>query len=151
LVGSIQVDGTMNRSRQILFLRVSFWVGAVLDALVAIQLLLPDLWASFNGLTTYIPSQVLNFGLVIASSLMWGWTFLLVWADRKPMERKGILLITTFPVVFGLAANNVYAVAVGLTALESILHTLAIQCAIAVLFLFSYFNARKTVNNRLTQ
>jgi hypothetical protein len=135
----------MNKSRQILLLRVSFWVGAVIDGLVAVQLLLPDFWASFSGLTIYTPSAALNFGLVIASALMWGWTLLLVWADRKPLERKGILLLTVFPVVFCLAANNVYAAAVGLIPLQSVLPTLAIQCALTALFLFSYLNAHKAV------
>jgi hypothetical protein len=89
--------------------------------------------------------MTLNFGLIIASSLMWGWTLLLVWADQKPMERKGILLLTTFPVIFGLAANNVYAAASGLILLESILPSLIIQCTLSALFLFSYFNAKKTI------
>jgi hypothetical protein len=104
---------------------------------------LPDFWASFNGLTTYTSSAELNFGLVIASALMWGWTVLLIWADRKPLERKGVLLLTVFPVVFGLVANNVYAATSGLIAVQSVLHSLVIQCILSVLFLFSYFNARK--------
>jgi hypothetical protein len=133
----------MNKPRQILFLRVSFWIGAVIDGFVALQLLLPDFWASCTGLNSYVPSAPLNFGLVIASALMWGWTLLLVWADRKPIERKGILLLTVFPVIFGLAANNVYAAASGLIPLQSALLPLAIQSALVALFLFSYFNAKK--------
>jgi hypothetical protein len=73
---------------------------------------------------------------------MLGWTGLLIWADRKPLQRKGILLLTAFPVVFGMAANNVYAAASGLTTLQSVLPFLAMQCVLSVLFVFSYFNAR---------
>jgi hypothetical protein len=132
----------VNKHRKILFLRVSFWVGAVIDGLVAIQLLLPEFWASFNGLTTFKPNESLNFSLGIASALMWGWTALLIWADRKPLERKAILLLTTFPVIFGMALNNAYAATVGLVTLQSILPTLALQCILAALFTFSYLNAR---------
>ncbi len=39
----------------------------------------------------------------MAGSLMTGWTFLLVWAVRKPVERRGVILLTAFPVVFGLS------------------------------------------------
>ncbi len=133
----------MNRRQRILLLRVSFWLGAVIDGVVAIQLLLPDFWAYFNGLTGYIPNATLNFALVIASALMWAWTGLLVWADRKPLERKGILLLTVFPVIFGLAANNVYAAATELIPFQSVMPSLVIQCVLTALFLFSYFNARK--------
>ncbi len=133
----------MNKQHKILLLRISFWVGAIIDGFVAIQLLIPSFWASFSGLTSYTPSATLSFGLIIASSLMWGWTGLLIWADRKPLERKGILLLTTFPVVFGLAANNIYATASGLIMLQSVLVPLAIQCILTALFLYSYINARK--------
>jgi hypothetical protein len=100
-------------------LRLSYWIGAIIDGLVAIQLLIPSFWASFDGLTTYTPNTTLNFALGIASALMFGWTFLLIWADRKPLERKGILLLTTFPVIFGTALNNILAVNSGLRPLQS--------------------------------
>jgi hypothetical protein len=132
----------MNRHRQILLLRLSYWVGAVIDGFVAVQLLLPDFWVNFNGLTT-APTATLNYALGVASALMWGWTALLIWADRKPLERKGILLLTTFPVVFGLAANNVYIAISGVVTVQSVLPSLAIQCILTALFLFSYVNARK--------
>jgi hypothetical protein len=130
-------------NHKILLLRISFWIGAIIDALAAIQLLIPSFWASSYGLTIDTPSGALNLALVTAATLMLGWTGLLIWADRKPLERKGILLLTVFPVVFGLAANNVYAAATGLTPLLSVIPLLAMQCIISCFFLFSYFNARK--------
>jgi len=38
----------------------------------------------------------------IGGSLMAGWTLLLLWAVRKPIERRAVILLTAFPVVFGL-------------------------------------------------
>ncbi len=133
----------MNKQQKILLLRISFWAGAIIDAFVAIQLLLPDFWASFSGLTAFTPNATVNYALGIASALMFGWTALLIWADRKPLERKGVLMLTAFPVVFGLALNNVLGTASGLIAFQSILPSLVIQCILAALFAFSYFNARK--------
>lgn len=132
----------MNRQHKTLLLRISFWIGAIIDALAAIQLLIPSLWASSYGLTIDTTNATLNLALVTAAALMLGWTGLLIWADRKPMERKGILLLTAFPVVFGMAANNAYAAASGLTTIQSVLPFLAMQCVLSVLFVFSYFNAR---------
>jgi hypothetical protein len=136
----------MRQQNQIRLLRVSFWAGVIVDLLAAIQLFLPQLWASMGGFATYAPNSTLNFALVVAGSLMFGWTLLLVWADRKPLERKTILLLTVFPVVAGLAANNVWAVWVGLRPLASTAPELTLQTAVAVLFIFSYLNARKTAS-----
>lgn len=33
---------------------------------------------------------------------MTGWTFLLIWAVKKPIERRGVIFLTAFPVVFGM-------------------------------------------------
>jgi hypothetical protein len=133
----------MKKQNQIRLLRTSFWIGAIIDAVAAIQLFIPSFWASFNGFAAYTPDATLNFGLIIGGSLMFGWTLLLVWADRKPLERKGILLLTVFPVIFGLAANNVLAFASGLRPLMSVVPNLALQTFLAILFTFSYLNARK--------
>ena len=38
----------------------------------------------------------------IGGTLMTGWTLLLLWAVREPIERRFVILLTAFPVVFGL-------------------------------------------------
>ena len=133
-----------NRRNQVFMLRLSFWIGAAIDAFVAVQLLLPGFWASFDHLSTYTPNTTLNFALAIAGSLMFGWTALLIWADRKPLERKSVLLLTVFPVIFGLMLNNLLAVESGLRPFQSTLPELILQAGLAVLFIFSYLNARRT-------
>jgi hypothetical protein len=40
--------------------------------------------------------------MAVGGILMTGWTFLLIWAIRKPIERRFVILLTAFPVVFGL-------------------------------------------------
>jgi hypothetical protein len=75
---------------------------------------------------------------------MFGWTLLLIWADRKPVERKGVLLLTTFPVIFGLVLNNLSAIASGLRPPQSAAPELVLQTGLAALFIFSYLNARRT-------
>ena len=60
---------------------------------------------------------------------------------QNPLKRKGVLLITVFPVVFGLALNNALSVTSGLRPLESTIPELALQTAVATLLIFSYVNA----------
>lgn len=51
---------------------------------------------------------------------MFGWTALLIWAYQRPMERKGILVPTIFPVIGGLLASGNWAVAAGHFPLQKI-------------------------------
>jgi hypothetical protein len=124
-------------------LRISFWTGAIVDGFVAVQMALPDFWASFNKLTVHQDSQELNAALGIGASLMIGWTVLLLWADRKPVERRGVLLITIFPVVTGLFVYNLLGITSGFRTLEGTALSLAFQIGISMLFVYSYFNAGK--------
>ena len=73
---------------------------------------------------------------------MLGWTFLLIWADRKPLERKGVLLLTVFPVVSGLLLAEFYAVVSGIMSFEKMLPTGIFLTGLIALFSFSYFNSK---------
>ena len=73
---------------------------------------------------------------------MLGWAFLLVWADRKPVERKGVLLLTVIPVSVGMAVPGLYAVISGFAAAEVMAGTWLLEAAIVGLFVVAYFNAR---------
>jgi hypothetical protein len=125
------------------WLRISNWAGAILDALAALSMLSPPLFAATNGLPDFHPGVEYRYAMGMGASLMLGWTALLLWADRKPLERKGVLLITLAPVVLGLVLNEIIAVREGfLSALITVPVWIA-QSLITGLFLFSYVNARK--------
>ena len=94
----------MNKS--IRWLRISYWVGIIVDGLVTIAWINPGMIGLLDsdsgmGIATRI---ALGWG----ASLLLAWTFLLFWADRKPLERKGVLLLTCFPVISGLCLTNVF-------------------------------------------
>lgn len=121
--------------KQILWLRISYWVGAVADGFATYRMLFPKI---AHGVEY-------KYALSLGASLMLGWTILLIWADRKPLERKGILLLTAFPVVSGLLLAEVYAVFSGVITLEKMLPTGVFLVGLITLFSFSYFNAKNTV------
>ena len=100
-------------SKKILLLRVCYWIGAVADALSAIIMLSPKVGGSLYGIPDFNPGYAYRYAMGLGASLMLGWTFLLIWADRRPVERRGVLLLTVFPVLFGLIIAGIYAVIAG--------------------------------------
>ncbi len=126
--------------KRILLLRICYWMGIVIDAAAAL-LMLNRRFVAFTG----VPPAGLE-GLVVdagsGAALMIGWTFLLFWADRKPMERRGTLLLTVFPVLFGLIANEVQALAAGVASPGSTVPILVLQGVLVSLFSLGYFSAR---------
>jgi len=114
--------------KKIIWLRISYWVGAIADGFAALRMLFPKIAYGVEY----------RYALGLGASLMIGWTFLLIWADRKPLERKGVLLITAFPVVTGILLAEIYAVATELITFEKMLPTGVFLVALIVLFSFSY-------------
>lgn len=129
------------KNNAIRFLRISYWSGAILDALAALTMLFPDLFAFSGRLENFDPGADYRYAMGMGASLMIGWTALLLWADRKPMERKGILLVTLIP-VFGLAVNEIIAVTDGFLSASALLPIWIVQALISALFVYSYWNAR---------
>jgi hypothetical protein len=125
------------------WLRISYWAGALLDALATLSMLSPRLFAATSGLPDFHPGIEYRYAMGMGASLMLGWTALLLWADRKPVERKGVLPITLLPVVLGLVLNEVIAVRAGFLSALMTFPVWIVQAIITGLFVFSYLNARK--------
>jgi len=84
-------------------IRLCYAVGAVVDAAVGILLLFPALLAETLSLAE-VPSRLSErIPLAMTAALLFGWTGLLFWGARLPVERRGVLLLTIFPVIAGIA------------------------------------------------
>lgn len=125
------------KDNKIRWLRISYWVGAVADALAALRMMFPEYIMLGSS-----PGVSYNSGMKWGVALMLGWTALLIWADRKPLARKGILLLTICPVIVGLMITSVVAFAGGYGSARGLILNLSVLTAIAILMLFSYLNAR---------
>jgi len=130
----------MNKQNAVFWLRVSYWVGAVIDFIAAIAMLFPKFTQIFLGFEP-IPDPAYRFAIGMGAALMLGWTILLLWADQDPLARKGVLLITVFPVVLGIVGTEIYAVASGFIPLGKMVPTWALQILLISLFSASYLNA----------
>jgi hypothetical protein len=132
-----------NTANKILWLRVSYWTVAIVDLIFAIALIF------FPGFTQFLwqldaPIQ----GTDLMWTKYWGvmvfaWTCTLLWADRKPLERKGVLLLTCFPVIIGLVLVKVYAIIYSLASTLSLGLIIGMLAVIFILCLFSYTQAKE--------
>ena len=91
-----------NQKKRMFWIKFPYWLGIVADGFWAIVLFFPSVFGIITGYPDFNPDLQLRLALGIAGTLMTGWTFLLLWAVRKPIERRGVILLTAFPVVFGL-------------------------------------------------
>jgi len=129
------------------WLRVSYWVGAIADALAGVAMLFPEVGGVVYGISDFEPTTAYRYATRLGASLMFGWTVLLLWADRKPLERRGILPITVF-VIAGLAWAGAFAVNADLISLPSMMPTWVLQVFLTVLFLYSYFRSGRAAAER---
>lgn len=126
-----------------ILLRISYWFGAITDGVMVIAMLFPSVGGAMLGIDNFNPGKEYRYAMMIGASLMLGWTVLLIWADRKPLERKGIILITAIPVVIGLVLAGIFAVSVGMVKVGSMIPTWILQTILLILFFYSYFSTSK--------
>lgn len=84
-------------------IKIAYWLGIGADALWAVALLFPKIFGILTGQPDFNPDLPIRLIMGIGGSLMTGWTFLLFWGVKKPIERRAVILLTAFPVVFGLS------------------------------------------------
>ena len=61
-------------NNRIRWLRISYWTGAVIDGLAALQMLVPALFAITNNLSNFQPDSAYIYAMGMGASLMLGWT-----------------------------------------------------------------------------
>ena len=120
----------MNIEKHILLLRISYWIPALADFVISYLVLLPQEMG-----TTDI---VLPMGLTSAIAFSWG--VLLLFADRKPMERRWIL-IPTILVVSLLTAVRIIFCHKGLV--EFGIGFMFFGICLSLFMTFSYYYANK--------
>ncbi|TFG08377.1 MAG: hypothetical protein EU539_02415 [Promethearchaeota archaeon] len=142
----------MKNKYKLLLIRIAYWWGAIGDALLAIEMFFSALMgvqSPFTGLgLTIIGGVQYQYAMCLAATFMFGWTFLLIWADRKPIERKDIILLT-LPIIVGIQISKILAYNFGLINFEIMLGY-TIQRIIFLSFcVFCYFLALKWKQNEI--
>ena len=136
---SLQSQAVKNKIR---WLRISYWVGAILDGLYVIPMVVPQWAGALFGAPNFPTTPEIRYVFNVGAALMAGWTALLIWADRKPVERRDVLLLTLFPVKVGL---DLASIALGLSStipLSRLLISKIDSVGLWVLYTYSYLNSR---------
>jgi hypothetical protein len=124
-------------------LRLSYRVGAAVDALAFVGMALPDRFGASARFAPWfdVRRPEFRYGMRYGAPLMAGWTVLLLWADRDPVERRGVLPITMAPVIAGLMTHDAQAVSRGEARRPPVIATRALQVGLLGLFGLSYARA----------
>ena len=137
----------MKTESKVLMLRASYWIGAILDAIYAFNMSLVWLIDGYSG---FDPMRLIRFTEGLESRYAWGmacvlmasWTILLIWADRKPVERKGVVMLTALPLVAGLLIDTLFATIMNLVPWVDMLPLQLSYIFLILLFIFSYLLAK---------
>ena len=123
-------------------LKIAFWIGAITDAMAAVIMIFPELGTHFFKHENFDIAPEYRYALSMGAALMIGWTVLLIWGSLKPLERKGILVITVFPVILGIVSAQIYAVFSGYIEAVRIVPLWIHLTLISTFFLFAYLNSK---------
>jgi hypothetical protein len=123
-------------------LHVAYWVGAIMDGAMLFPMLIPSLGSALFGIPDFHPGPEYRYAMGIGASLIAGWTVLLLWADRMPVERRGVILVTVFPVIVGMMASSLYALTSGLLTHDRFVPMILLQAALFVFYLAVYLHSR---------
>jgi hypothetical protein len=121
--------------RQERLLGAAFLVGAITDALALVPMLVPSAARLLWGFDDF--SGPYGFAMGYGASLMLGWTVLLLWAYRRPLERAFVAVLTVL-VIYGLIASEVAAVLSGHIVLSRMIPTWCLQVVLLGFFATAY-------------
>jgi len=116
-------------------LRTAFLAGAITDAGAIFPMLVPPLAGLLWGFEDVSGSY--RFAMGYGASLMLGWTVLLLWAYRRPLERRFVAALTVL-VICGLVFTEILAVASGVLETWRMVSTWCLQAGLLGLFASAY-------------
>jgi hypothetical protein len=123
----------------------SYWIGIVADAMATLLLFSPTAANIFLQQQPFEITPVYLYVSRVAGALMLGWTVLLFWAQRRPVERADILMLTLFPVVTILAGAAVLVARSGQIALSNMTPMFILYGIVFCIYIPSYLWAKKQI------
>ena len=117
-------------TKPIVLLRLSYWAAAITDFVVAILFLMPERMGETE----------ITYPMGLASVTVFSWVVILIMADRKPIERKWVLIPTIIVVILITIVRVIFSLG------ETIEFNLALflfAIALIILMAYSYYYASK--------
>ena len=133
----------MSETLLINLIRICFYLGAITDGLAFIVMLIPRIGTKLFGGNISRNNHDYRFSMGIGSSLMIGWTILLIWGSLKPIERSELLIITVFPVIAGIVTSTIYATKHHIIKINKIIPLWIHLGILSCLYIITYVLSRK--------
>lgn len=126
--------------KNIILLRTIYIYGMIADLFEGVRMSYPKLFIASSG-AMLKESPELSSGLLYGLPVMIGWTLVLFWANRKPVERKGILLCL-IPVIVGYMIVQGVGIASGAYPALKLLMSYILQTVLLILAIIGYVTNR---------
>ena len=121
--------------KSIILLRLSYWIAATADFIIAILVWMPERMGVVE----------ITYPMGLASVIAFSWAVMLLIADRKPVERRWVLI----PTILVVALITIIRVKFSLDeAIEYNLTLVLFAIALIMLMTYSYFYASKCAASR---
>lgn len=117
-------------NKAVLLLRLSYWIAAIADLVVAVLVWMPERM----GLSATV------YPMGLASAIAFSWAVMLLIADRKPLQRRWVL-IPTMLVVTLIAVVRIRFSLVGAIEFSFVITLFAV--ALVILMAYSYHYSGK--------
>ena len=122
-------------TKSILLLRLSYWIAAIADFIIAFLAWIPERM----GVTE------IAYPMGLASVMAFSWAVMLLIADRKPIERKWMLIPTILVVTLITIVRTKFSLD---ETIEFSLVLLLFAIALIILMTYSYYYASKCSTSR---
>ena len=134
----------MGSKDNVVVLKIAFLIGAVADGVIAIEWFLISLGlvdlpvhpSFFVG-----SGQDFQFVLSIGGLFMMGWAVLLYWGSFRPIERRGVLLLTAAMLFIAILSDGI--VFGHLFSTKQIVLGTSVKLSLVILFAGSYWHSRR--------
>ncbi len=130
--------------RGLRLLKLSFVIGSVADAIVAVNWFLIASGAEIPNLLTGLTGAGADyrFAMYIAAIFMAGWAVILAWGWFRPFQRKGLLLITAALILLSMVLEVAFYRS--LLGGPGFVFGLSVRAALVTKFSVSYFYSRES-------
>lgn len=124
------------KSKMLLYIHFVYWMGIIIDLFEALV-------AAMGFYKAVYLRQADNIALLKGGGkIVLAWTLLLIWADRKPIERRAVLLFTAVIIILA-AINNYLLVISGLASFQAKMMNTIGSPILGIMYILAYVAANK--------
>lgn len=121
--------------RAIIWLKIGFMFGAIVDALALMPMLIPRVSKMFWGIENF--TGIYYFAQGMGAALMLGWTSLLLWAFQQPLQRRFVAVLTIV-VIIGIVITQIFAIRMDYIEFSRLIGSFVLQAVLLAVFGYGF-------------